>query len=162
MRSRDLKSILPKVIQSGKSIQLSDTVSYIRKAADIGYLKSAYLSAFAKLGYTYILRKALNRVRQQIQDPTCQTLKTIRVYANNFSMSMPERVFVLFHEPISCLSVKIDDSIVCLPLPDGDDFFYEKLDEMRANGHVFTWQGKETIQWTKKLELALDFAGETC
>jgi hypothetical protein len=151
-----LKAALAGVVKSGRSFNLRDAVSYSRRDADIGYLKSAYLAAFAKLGYTYILRAALNRVRQQIQEPTCRVLETVRVYAGGLGSFGSG--FVLINEPIRCLGVKIDDSLVCLPLGDGDDVFYEKLAEMRSSGRALTWHGKETIEWPRRLELALDFA----
>ncbi len=153
-----LKPILKEIIQSGKSFNLRDIVSYSRKAADIGYLKTAYLAAFAKFGYSYILRPALNRVRQQIKEPSLCILNTVRVYGN--VTNIPEKVFILLQEPISCLSVKADDSIVCLPLPYGDDLFYEKLAEMRANGRIFEWRGNATIEWPRRFELALDLGNE--
>ena len=153
-----LQPVLRDGIQSGSSFQLRDTVSFSRKEADIGYLSSAYLAAFAKLGYTYILRAALDRVRQQIQDPTCRALETVRVYAGDFGGT--ERAFFLLDEPISCLAAKIRDSVVCLPSPYGDDHFYEELTSLRGSGGRVTWRRSEAIRWPDRFELALDFAEE--
>jgi len=147
---------LPEKIQSNKGFNLRDTVSYSRRTADIGYLKTAYLAAFAKFGYSYILRLALNRVREQIKDPSSRVLETVRVYCDGISIS--KKVFLLFHEPIRCLGIKVENSIVCLPLPDGDDIFYKTLAEMRASGRIFTWRSNATIKWPKRFELPLDFA----
>lgn len=143
-------------IQSGGSLDLRDGVSYSRRKADVGYLRSAYLAAFAKLGYTYILRPPLDRVRQQIQDPTCRALPTVRVYAADFGAT--GWAFLLFYEPIACLAAKIRDSVVCLPLPDGDDLFYEELTTLRASGTRLTWRASGSIRWPDRFELALDFA----
>lgn len=142
-------------IQSGSSFHVRDTVSYSRRRADVAYLRSAYLGAFAKLGYTYILRAPLDRVRQQVQDPTCRALETVRVHAGGFGG--PERAFLLLCEPISCLAAKIRDSVVCLPLPDGDDAFYEELRTLRASGVTQIWRGSGPIRWPDRFELALDF-----
>jgi hypothetical protein len=150
-----LKAALAGVVQSRSSLKLRDSVSYSRRDADAGYLKSAYLAAFAKLGYTYILRAALNRVRQQIRDRTCRALETVRVFSGDFSVL--EKAFFLFHEPVCCMGVKIRDSVSCLPLPDGDDSFYEELTRLRTTGAKQIWRANGTIRWPDRLELALDF-----
>jgi hypothetical protein len=151
-----LRSILPGMIQSKSSIRLSDRISYSRSSADIGYLKSAYLAAFAKFGYSYILRPALDRVRLQIQDPTRVVLKTVRVYVGESDAY--EEAFFWVRAPISCLAARIRDSVVCLPLPNGDDLFYETLGEMRKGGHALTLQIAGTTEWPDRFELAIDFA----
>jgi hypothetical protein len=141
-------------IKDGDTFQIRGTVSYDRAKADISYLRTAYLGASAKLGYTYILRHSLDRVRQQICEPEREILKTVRVYGD--IVAIPEKAFVLIDEPIACLAAKIRDMVVCLPLPDGDDLFYERLAEMRASGVVHTWKGSGTMEWPKGFELALD------
>src|SRR5919109_1207748 len=45
------------------------------RKASIGWLRAAYLVAFATLGYRYILREELEEVRQQIRDPAAEILK---------------------------------------------------------------------------------------
>jgi hypothetical protein len=141
-------------MQSGGTLELRDSISYSRPRADVAYLKAAYLAAFAWLGYAYILRSALDRVRQQIHDPGCRALEAVRVYDADFGAT--GRAFFLLEKPISCLAAKIADSVVCLPLPDGNDLFYEQLAASRASGGKLTCQGRGPIPWPDKFELALD------
>jgi hypothetical protein len=152
-----LKGALAHAVKTGTSFNLRDTVSYTRRGADVGYLRTAYLAAFAKLGYAYILRSALERVREQIRTPAAKTLQTVRLFSNDLGPF--EKGFVVMHDPFPCLAVKIRDSMVCLPAPDGDDDqFYEMLAEMRKRKVVRQWHGSGTIRWPTRMELALDFA----
>jgi len=153
-----LKSVMRDVVQEHSSFQIRDTVCYSRRKADLGYLKSGYLAVFAKLGYTYIRRPALNRVRQQIRNPNRGVLERVRVYTRQSDGR--ENTFLLFDEPISCLGVKIGNSTVCLPSLEGDDRFYEELANVGASGSSATWRGSGSIRWPERLEFALDFAEE--
>jgi len=147
------------LIECGGEFRLQDTVSYSKRKADISYLKSAYLAAFAKLGYAYILRPALNRVRKQIQNPSEICLEVVRLYASDID-AVP-KAFLLVQEPVRCLGAKIDNSVLCLPLIDGDDTFYEELTALRSQGEPKTWRGTAKIEWPRRFELALDFASES-
>lgn len=149
-----LKVTLQGVFESQGTFNLRDTVSYSRRNADTGFLKSAYLAAFAKLGYSYILKPALTSVRQQIQEPSCRVLDTVRVYCGKSDGT--EKTFLLLHEPVRCMAVKITDSVICLPLPDGDDSFYETLAQLRKDRRQMKLQGNGTIRWPDRFELALD------
>jgi len=148
-----LKVALKGVLEAQGTFNLRDSVSYSRRNADTGFLKSAYLAAFAKLGYTYILKPALNRVRQ-IQEPSCRVLDTVRVYCGKSGST--EQTFLLLHEPVRCMAVKITDSVICLPLLDGDDSFYETLAQLRKDRRQMEWRGNGTIRWPDRFELALD------
>ncbi|MGA2222248.1 MAG: HNH endonuclease [Verrucomicrobiia bacterium] len=149
------------ILVDGTSFQLRDEVSYSRKMADVGYLKSAYLAAFAKLGYAYVLMHGLDRVRQQIRSPQSQLLEVFRLDAG--SGDEIEKALLLFQRPIHCLGVKMGKSIVCLPPPPPPfdrDGFYEKLQEMRSASPGETWQIDGMIHWPERFELALDFCGK--
>ena len=141
---------------SGTELTLRDVVAYKPKDADVAYLKSAYLAAFAWLGYSYILRPALDRVRQQIKDPGCRALNAFRFYPRGFAPF--KNGFLLFDEPFSCLAVKIGDSAVCLPEPNSDDLFYDELTKLCAGGASLAWRGCKKIRWPETFELSLDFA----
>jgi hypothetical protein len=144
-----------KVLLSGSDLTLRDRISYSRSKANVGYLKSAYLAAFAKLGYTYILRPELDRVRQQIRSPHVQLLKLFRLEASG--ADDVEKALLLFQNPVRCVGVKIGKTIVCLPV-DGIDL-YEKLQQMRSAGWEDTWQVSEKSEWPERFELMLDFSG---
>jgi len=144
------------VILTGTDIQLRDRVSFNKMNADIGYLKSAYLAAFAKLGYVYILRGELDRVRQQIRAPQTKLLELFRLEA--LSGDNAQKALFLFQSPIRCLGVRIGNVIVCLPHPFDRDEFYEKIPDLRTAGGEATWHSNDNCDWPEKFELALDFS----
>jgi len=152
---RVVEILQPRDILSGTSLQLRDRVSYSQTKADIGHLKSAYLAAFAKLGYAYILRRELNSVRQQIISPETQELGLLRLEARDGS-NIQNDLF-LFQSPVRCLGIKMGNVIICLPVD--SEGLYEKLQEMRSVGWKETWQIKERCDWPDRFELALDFSG---
>lgn len=141
---------------SGTELTIRDVVAYNPKHADIAYLKSAYLAAFAWLGYSYILRPSLDRVRTQIKDPHSSILERYRFYPRGTAAF--ENGFLVFQKPVSCLAARIGDSVVCLPLPDGDDLFYNELARLSSENTPLAWQGCETYRWPSKFECALDLS----
>ena len=54
------------------------------------------------------------------------------------------------------LLVVDDESVICLPSPEGDDSFYETLAQLRQDGTQVDWRGDGTIRWPDTFELALD------
>jgi hypothetical protein len=60
---------LDRVTRSGGEIMLHFRLDHDSRLAQIGWLRSAYIIAFAALGYSYILQPTLDIVRCQIQDP---------------------------------------------------------------------------------------------
>jgi hypothetical protein len=55
--------------QSDWSLQMKFQDRWLERRTRVGWLRSAYLVAFAALGYRYILRSALRRVASQIASP---------------------------------------------------------------------------------------------
>jgi len=158
---RVVERLESQILSPDTTIQLQDRVSYSSIKAEIGFLKSAYLAAFAKLGYAYILRHELDVVRQQIRSPQSRLLEMFRLHA--CSGDEVEKALLLFWKPVHCLGVKIGKSIVCLPPPFDSAAFYErlqeKLKEIRTGSREETWQVAGSIDWPERLELALDFSG---
>ena len=60
---------------SGKEFDLIIRLDHDARLAQIGWLRSAYVIAFAALGYSYMLQPALDIVRHQFQDPDCKLLE---------------------------------------------------------------------------------------
>lgn len=108
--------------------------------AKIAALKSAYLIAFKKLGYQYILNNNLNKVRQQILCPDKNILNDAYMIGENnyLPKNFPDGVYLAEIETIKCISVifslKLKNSnnkhqiIVILPCPDDSECeVYSKL-----------------------------------
>jgi len=154
---RVVEKLQPEDILAGTDLQLRDRVSFSKMKADVGYLKTAYLAAFAKLGYVYILRGELDRVRQQIRSPQTRLLDSFRLSAQSGDKN--QKALFLFQSPIRCLGVIMGNEVVCLPQPFGGDGFYEKLHEIRSIGGKGTWRTNGNYGWPKSFELVLDFSG---
>lgn len=112
--------------------------------SNISVLKSAYLMAFAKMGYMYILQDSLDNVRAQIQNRNKKILSNAYLVGRGIEI-MPEvqnGVYYGFVNDTRCVLVimtlrlkKKDASshrvVVALPHPDDkDDFLYKKLSKM--------------------------------
>jgi hypothetical protein len=82
--------------------------------AAVGWLRAAYLLAFAALGYGYILRPQLDIVRRQIQEPKIKHLDRFAVMG---TLDKPEAMILLVTRPQSLESVIVfaRDTIVFLP-----------------------------------------------
>lgn len=62
--------------------------------ADIAILKSAYLYAFYKLGYKYILSTKLNAIRKQIQNPNEDILPQYYLQADHIDEKRQDDVYI--------------------------------------------------------------------
>ncbi|MCB1808692.1 MAG: HNH endonuclease [Candidatus Competibacteraceae bacterium] len=80
--------------------------------AMVGYLKIAYLYAFAKFGYRYILQDCMELVREQIQYPH---VKLIWKWWLRRGESRDKDMLYLFDDPLNCLAVGINEHLVILP-----------------------------------------------
>jgi HNH endonuclease len=87
------------------------------RAASIGWLRAAYLAAFAMLGYLYVLRGELDDVRLQIRDPTARILERYCVMTRGGPSA---RRIAIVREPAELASVTVlsNDCAVFLPNPE--------------------------------------------
>jgi hypothetical protein len=116
-----------------------------RKAA-IGWLRAAYLVAFAKLGYLYVLLAELDPVREQIRDPDAEILSR---YCITTSSPADERRIVLVEEPhdLASLAVLAGNRITLLPSPKRPGTYgrlaalevWPPTGEQALSGHIKPW-----------------------
>lgn len=127
------------------------------RMALVGWLRAAYLAAFAALGYRYIFHPKLRLVRQQLASPSA-------VLIENFSVTVPDasvttRRMVVVREPNAFRSVLVQMGrhVVFLPALDDDYDVYQYLlaDAERNRRLSVTFRGGE-IPWPRKPEYALD------
>jgi hypothetical protein len=83
--------------------------------ARISWIRSAYLVAFAALGWTYIFRDVMEPFRSQFKKPDTKILPTYIL--RNPSASPTERRVLLVNEPdeLRCVAVVLGEHMVCLP-----------------------------------------------
>ena len=95
--------------------------------AMVGYLKVAYLYAFAKFGYGYILRPCLDSVRLQIREPS---KKTIWKWWLGRDGDLGQTILYLLDRPLNCLAVAINEYLVVLPALEEPHDQYEKIEQL--------------------------------
>lgn len=115
--------------------------------ANLSILKSAYLLAFAKLGYMYILNNNLDTIRDQLQNPDRNVLKNSFLVAKGVEIlqDLKDGVYYGYVENISCVLVVMTfklkkknalkhRAVVALPTPEAKDFsLYSQLSRMTNN-----------------------------
>lgn len=94
--------------------------------AMVGYLKAAYLYAFAKFGYSYVLRDCMDLVREQILAPK---RKVIWKWWLSRREEVGQAKFYLCDMPINCLAVGIFDHLIVLP---GFEEPHDQYEQIRA------------------------------
>lgn len=145
----------------GRGVETSFGVSlyrdqYENRLAQVGWLRAAYLVAFAVFGYRYVFQKKLEPVRRQLAEP-----KSILI--DPFSVILPEakadeRRFMLVAEPdyLRGIAVQMGRCVVFLPwLVEG---LYEALAQQNRSGPSFQAQLKvEHGPWPTEPMHLLDF-----
>lgn len=84
------------------------------RSASVGWLRAAYLVAFATLGYVYILNQELDQVRRQIQDPQAKILDRYCVTAK---LAQNDRRIIFARQPAELESVIISSNGLAVFLP---------------------------------------------
>lgn len=128
-----LFSHLDTLVADGTSEGESITMTFLDRFAptnvSAGWLRAGYLVAFAKLGYSYILRPELDPVRAQIANPTTEHAPR----AVSFEPTLPpaRRGFWLVEEPdaIAGIYIGIGRWSILLPGLGPGTHFYESLAE---------------------------------
>jgi hypothetical protein len=128
-------------------------------AAHVGWLREAYLVAFAVLGYRYILDPALNSVREQLAQPREELIPVFTIQSPEKSPS--ERKFLGVTEPEWLRSVAVQFGRRTVFLPQiGDPGIYGRLSQRRKPGqerleeaHAGGW----TVEWPREPMFLLDF-----
>lgn len=125
-----------------------------RKDSLAAWLRSAYLAMFAAWGYRYILRSALDPVRQQVRNPRGDALSV-------FGMTLPAAIeddphIVLIDRPkylSGNLAVLMARHIAFLPGLDGDDLYAKLSKRGGKRGNV---RGEKEVPWPRKPRYELD------
>jgi len=147
--------------QSGRAQTLSFKVTPSRLGYDArlhvaGALRSAYLIAFAALGYTYIFQRRLERVRRQLRAPD-------DVVIDCFSVTLPKarpdaRRFVFVQDPAHLASILIQMGRQLVFLPWLDDELYSALKQGRERGGEFDVKiHGDQLPWPQEPMHLIDF-----
>lgn len=128
------------------------------RPALVGWLRAAYLAAFAALGYRYILRRELEIVRAQLADTTRDVLQV-------FSVTVPtapsnERRILVVEQPewLRSLSVQMGRHVVFLPgFPATPDLYESLASQARHHQRLDEQVAGKLLPWPTKPQLSLDF-----
>jgi hypothetical protein len=140
---------------TGVTFNLSFRTPDFRKAS-IGWLRTAYLVAFATLGYLYILRAELDEVRQQIREPTAEILERYCVITRT---DTADRRITFVWRPAEFESVMVfsNDCAVFLP-SEGSVGTYKRLATLDPWPPGTTTLSGSTAPWPARPAYALDRA----
>lgn len=123
----------------------------------VSWLRAAYLASFAALGYRYVFRSVLNRVREQIEDPDKQVISFYHFVRKQ--PPGPSRFLMLVQFPswAKGLLVQMGRHYVMLPFLDGDEEYYLRLERGAQTSSRSRLTGK-LISWPSEPVHMLDFA----
>ena len=128
-------------------------------AARVGWLREAYLVAFAVFGYTYILDPALETVKRQIDQPQTQIIERFKLFDPKGDPAA--RGFYLIQQPaaIQSFAVQFGRHWVFLPWPGSDVDIYAALPGIGDGQEMVeeTFSGYEA-PWPTKPVYDQDFA----
>lgn len=112
------------------TFNISKTLASKKRAADIGYLKSAYLAVFSKLGYRWIFSQPVEIVRQQIINPEENIIDVFRV-ATQSNLPGGNGIYLSNH-PFEFIFVNFDKVGILLPSPSiNKPYLYEWILEQK-------------------------------
>jgi hypothetical protein len=139
----------------GGNVKFSVVFNYRRTVVAAGWLRSAYLVAFAALGYTYILNPRLDIVRRQIHNPKDEILKDI--YSHIAGADPSARLIIRVEDPpeLASLSVEMGRHLVLLPAVDPSVDTYASI-EKHGVPDLLQVTGKG-VDWPVDFPLKLDF-----
>lgn len=148
-----LRSDLKNRVASGTGFpDLNITFTGVRhsaKRAEISWLRSGYLGAFAVLGYRYIFRECLEDVRRQIMEPSQDILSGFLHVERE--LKRLENGVMVADDPDGVLGViaKWEENAVFLPLDMSAKGYLSQLHKHRCNKKQTTFNGKG-YSWPKR------------
>ena len=127
------------------------------RAALVGWLRAAYLAAFAALGYRYIRKPELEIVRTQLADNTREVLEVFSVTVPTASSNERRILMVERPEWLRSLCVQMGRHVVFLPgLPATSDLYDSLLRRSERRQRLEEQVAGKLLPWPTKPELILD------
>lgn len=127
--------------------------SYNARRALVGHLRTAYLAAFAKFGYSFILNPIGMRLRSQIESPDKEEIDGFLATTTD-PVDANARALIICDEPFPALAVQTGRRFVILPWPPSGVDPYDPALRASLTATVPT-RGK-WMDWPSGMELHLD------
>ncbi len=140
-----------KSANNGFKFSISPNSRFHMRYFDIALLKNAYLTIFAKLGYTYIFHENYKIIRNQIINYDKEILKNFIIRLNN-----DYEGFNLFisKSPFKAILVQINNALVVLPTITSKNDLYVKLSKYNEKKINFE---SDPLTWPEEIELENDY-----
>jgi hypothetical protein len=151
------------LVDEGMPFDLTLAESALPRWSAIGWMRSAYLIAFAALGYTYIVgTPALEPLRRQFLEPDCEHIPIDAVLPVGTDRRQDHktrqlRAAVSGHDTDGMLVAVLGWHLIHLPAPGASSDFYDRL----ANDSAFAMRATQVNRWRsipfpRRMECALD------
>lgn len=137
----------------GGEVKVTARARYHRRRALVGELRSAFLAAFAMLGYRYAFHPRLVHVRQQIMQPD---EKIIDGWNMAVTTGQPRHMIALLNDP-QAFVVQMGMRAVLLPAVEGGpEDLYAHVKARYRESEPINFSGAPG-GWPSSLEMRLDF-----
>lgn len=137
----------------GLKLGVRSKVSFSNHAASISHLRSAFLVATAKFGYTFAFSKSLEDVRQQIIQPDKEILSIpfarVRECSSEFHLAVSRE--------LNAALIAIEDRVLVLPWCFTSEAKWNETHSKLTAGVTFNIQAI-SIPWPTSFEAILDHA----
>ncbi|WP_158880122.1 hypothetical protein [Streptomyces sp. NRRL F-4428] len=145
---------------TGGSTRIQLREKFTPHLADISWVRSAYLAAFAALGFRYIMQSTLDPIRAQLATPASESLPKLVVIHPETAPGT--RQILVVEEPagLESVLVRMDQYSILIPDPFGTnscDDLSANLTRLAGDDGKFrlTCRGK-VLDWPKKATYLLD------
>lgn len=154
---------LNRIVQDGQAGKLGYSFKinfkqdqHSEQRARVGWLRAAFLAAFASSGYRYALGPALNIVRRQIQEPEAELLpRTFRVIVPDAKLTTRRIGYLEQPAELKGIFVQMRWHMILLPHR-SDVSFYDRVREASSKpGSKLQGSGEE-VDWPKTATYAGD------
>jgi HNH endonuclease len=137
-----------------RDLQIGSVERFHPWRAQVGDLKSAFIIAFAALGYSYAFHERLRVVRDQIQQPDRRLLEGAALL--NGRGQSQERSIMILHRPTVAVLVRLGMTSAILPWIEEYETYPELTRHFKGDVPITA----KPLPWPTGLALALDFKGE--
>lgn len=137
------------------NIQLGFSIKHRPSRESVGWLRVAYLYAFATLGYRFIMRPELERIREQIRRPDDAIARQVMKHVD----PTPEAggiSFVYEPEELRSVLVRLGRNLFFFPDFNRAADFYDRLENAKGTGQRLTLSGTQ-MELPRRPAFAFDF-----
>jgi hypothetical protein len=131
---------------------------YSPQRARVGWLRSAYLVAFAALGYRYIAREVMDPIRRRIANPASTDLEYFSITNPRAKPTQRQILRIDLTRELDSVVVQMGRHVVFLPGFRAGQNLYDHLASFAKQGQYLKFElHGDVLPWPGQMELALDW-----